>query len=199
VIPLAIAFEDALSESVISKVVAYANAEIQITLKYHSRGFGNLKKNILAFNNAAKGSPHLVLTDLDRYACAPELIGDWMGRERLSKFMLFRVACVEVESWLLADRHEIASFFGVSEMKVPIDPDTIEDGKVEIFKLARQCRRKGLKKDILPRLGSRATIGPGYNDRLCDFVERFWMIDTARKNSDSLARTIKSLERLAFP
>lgn len=73
-IPIYLAVEDELSEWVIRRVLKERRADYAIGAAFGCRGFGYLKKRAKAFNNAAKGCRFLLLTDLDYYACPPELI-----------------------------------------------------------------------------------------------------------------------------
>jgi hypothetical protein len=70
-------------------------------------GYGYLKKNIRAFNHAARGMPFLVLTDLNSTECPPTLIKKWLPYPKHPN-LLFRVAVREVEAWLLAHRDAFA-------------------------------------------------------------------------------------------
>jgi len=72
-IPIHIAVEDPLSEAVLRKILICSNRPYIVGSCFNRGGFGYLKKNIRGFNNAAKGTPFLVLTDLDRTECAPVL------------------------------------------------------------------------------------------------------------------------------
>ena len=55
------------------------------------------------FCEIARYQPVLVITDLDRVACAATLIRGWTANDTLPVTLLLRVAVREVEAWLLAD------------------------------------------------------------------------------------------------
>lgn len=96
-IPIQIAVEDELSEAVTRKLLESLNRDFLIGDVYSRGGFGYLKKNISAFNNAAKGVPYLVVTDLDRAICPLDLIEEWLPSNRHEN-LIFRIAVREIES-----------------------------------------------------------------------------------------------------
>ncbi len=189
-IPINLAVEDALSEAVLRKIL---QARYDVGDCYKRGGFGYLKKNIHGFNNASKGMPHIVLTDLDMRECAPTLIEEWL-QVPIHHNMLFRVAVREVESWVLADRDRFAKFLGIRKTLVPVNVDAIDDPKKCLINLARKSRKRNLREDIVPTEGSTAKQGPDYNGRLISFVKEFWNPYEAMHNSPSLERAIKAVE-----
>jgi hypothetical protein len=84
-----IAVEDDLSDAVVRRLLNHVRRDFQVRARYplaalpHLRpelsGFGHLRANVQAFNHAAAQTPHLLLTDLDVAACAPELIREWLN------------------------------------------------------------------------------------------------------------------------
>ena len=187
--PINLAVEDDLSEAVLRKIL---QARYDIGNCYKRGGFGYLKKNIRGFNNASKGMPFLVLTDLDSRECAPALIKGWLPVP-INHNLLFRVAVREVESWVLADRDRFAKFLGIRKTLVPVNVDAIDDPKECLINLARRSKRN-LREDIVPTKGSTAKQGPDYNGRLVSFVSEFWNPREAMHNSPSLERTIRAVE-----
>jgi len=153
-----------------------------------TKGFGEIRKNILAFNNACLITPYLVLTDLDNNACAPGLIIDWMQNRYCHQQLWFRVAVREVEAWLLAHRQAIADFFQVQINLIPQHPEQLPDPKRELIALATRCRNASRRKAIVP-IGM-AKQGPDYNSEMLMFVRDFWNPEHARQFSESLDRAI---------
>src|ERR1041385_8982694 len=101
-IPVHLAVEDDLSESVLRKLLGDTNREYTIGMVFGGRGFGYLRNRVENFNAAAvSGTPIILLTDLDQHGCAPEIIHDWLQQQPHAN-LVFRVAVREVESWLLA-------------------------------------------------------------------------------------------------
>ena len=160
-------------------------------------GKGKIRKQIKAYNNAAQYGCYFVLADLDNeYECAPSLINGWLPDVQ-SNQLLFRVAVHEIESWLLADKENFAEFFSISKNLVPLKPDNEIDPKHIIISLAKRSRKREIREAIVP-IDDYASIGPEYNTKLQSFVQDFWNIDSARKNSPSLDKAIKSLEHIAY-
>jgi hypothetical protein len=193
-IPIQLAVEDELSEAVLRRVLSDSGRPYSIGTSYLGRGFGYLQKTIRGFNNAAKGTPFLVLTDLDKTDCPPELIRTWLP-EPIHPNLLFRIAVREVEAWLLADQAGFAKFFGIRRVLVPLNPDAIEDAKEFLINLARKSPRRDLQVDIIPPRGSTRRIGPNYNGRLTSFVQNRWNISVAKLSSPSLTRTVNAVSR----
>ena len=188
-IPINLAVEDDLSEAVLRKILP---DRYVVGDRCMRGGFGYLKKNIRGFNNASKGMPFLVLTDLDMAECAPTLIKKWLSVP-VHHNLLFRVAVREVESWVIADTDRFAKFLGIRRTLVPVNVDAIDDPKKCLINLARKSKRN-LREDIVPTKGSTAKQGPDYNGRLIYFVEEFWNPYEAMHNSLSLERTIRAVE-----
>ena len=65
-IPLSLAFEDELTELLALKILRSIPNEFATRTIYNRGGRGYLKRIINGLNNAAKGVPFLVATDLDQ-------------------------------------------------------------------------------------------------------------------------------------
>ncbi len=191
-IPLNLAVEDALTESLFVKILRSIPVAYAIRTIYNRGGYGYLRQNINGFNNAAKGIPFLIGTDLDTYECPPALIVDWLLRPRHHN-LLVRVAVREAEAWVLADKGNFADFLGIRSALIPDDAEAIPDPKRELIQLARRARRKELREDICPPAHSTRKVGPNYNSRLSAFVQQHWDPNAARERAESLARTIDRL------
>jgi hypothetical protein len=192
VIPIHLAVEDQLSESVARRLLNDVDRDYAVGVAYGREGFGYLRKTIHGWNRAAKGIPFMVITDLDRYPCASALIREWLV-EPQNPNLLLRVAVREVESWLLADGVNLARYLAAPERHVPADPDKLQDPKSSLIELASRSRSKELRYRIIPRAGSTAKQGPDYNSSLSHFVRSTWDIRAASLASPSLARTIAKL------
>jgi hypothetical protein len=192
-IPINLVYEDILSEAVLRKLITNSRKKYQIGISYNAYGCGRIKNKINGFNNAAKGMPYLVLTDLDEYECPPVLISHWFAGA-IHNNLLFRVAVREVEAWLLACRNSFATYLGVSENKIPADVDAIQDTKQFLVNLAKRSRKRRIKLDIVPQEGSTAKVGPAYNDRLVYYVENIWDVATACQNSLSLRKAVAAID-----
>ncbi len=191
-IPLNLAVEDALTESLFAKILKLLPVAYAIRTIYKRGGYEYLRQNINGFNNAAKGIPFLIGTDLDMYECPPALMANWLLRPKHHN-LLVRVAVREAEAWVLADKENFANFLGIRSALIPDDVEAIADPKRELINLARKARRRELREDICPPANSTRTVGPNYNSRLSAFVQQNWDPNTARQRAESLARTIDRL------
>jgi len=193
-IPVHLAVEDSLSEAVLRRILKGSERQYEVGTCYRKGGYGYLKRNIVGFNNAAKGTPFVVLTDLDRATCAPNLIRQWLPVPRHPNLLL-RIAVREVEAWLLADRGGFSDFLGIGEDRIPRDADGIPDPKVCLINLARRSRRRSLRDAIVPAEGITARQGPNYDGALTPFVLDSWDLAAAASRSPSLRRTVEAARR----
>ena len=191
-IPLNLAVEDDLSEAVLRETLRQSGRGYFVGSCFSGRGFGYLKKTIRGFNKAARGTPFLVLTDLNRTECPPMLIEQWLPTPKHHN-LLFRVAVREVEAWILADGIAFATFLGIPRQVVPANVEEIENAKEFLIDLARRSRRRDLRDDIVPPPGSTRKQGPNYSGRLVSFVEGAWSAVRAQERSPSLRRTLNTL------
>ena len=187
-----IAVEDSLSDSVLRRLLASSGKRYEVAQSFSRGGFGYLKSTIKGFNVAARGTPFVVLTDLDSAPCASGLIEQWLPVPRHHN-LLFRVAVREVEAWLLADRANLAVHLAVAESHIPRDPDALRDPKQKLIEAAKKSRRREIREAIVPARNTTAKQGPDYNDFLGRFVAGSWDPATAKNSSESLNRAIKCL------
>jgi hypothetical protein len=197
VIPIRLAVEDILSESVLRRVLAGRPVQYEIGAVYRRGGFGYLKRQSPGFNTAAKVSPFLLLTDLDRYECPPLLVRDWLGHSPHPHF-LFRVAVREVESWLLAETDALAKYLGLRRSEKIGQPETIADPKEALLRLALQARSRIMRDALVwqDKGSGQLYQGPDYNGVLTEFVMKHWNAIRAHKQCPSLKRLLIALARL---
>lgn len=200
-IPLQIVIEDDLSLEVAKKVICNTGNSFfidrvwpDISRKKSTRGSGYIQVKLNAFNNAARHTNFLVLTDLDQNECAPSFIDELLEREKENNLFL-RIAVREVESWILADRDNFANYISISPALINPDPETLEDPKNYLFTLARQSRKRRIREGI-PPADRTARIGKEYNPLLITFVRDHWDFKQAAKHSDSLKRFVKEFDIL---
>ncbi|MCB1715762.1 MAG: DUF4276 family protein [Candidatus Competibacteraceae bacterium] len=192
-----LATEDQLSEAVAEKLLISSGRGFQIDLRLGRKGSGYLRKKLPDFNNIAQNiSPVLLLVDLDDKACAPALISQWSSEKALTKNLLFRVAVRETEAWLLADSQAFADFLGISQARIPPEPETLADPKQTLLSLVKRSRHRRIRSEILPEPGSTAQVGFGYNTILSQFVKDFWNPPRAASTAPSLASAIARIENL---
>jgi hypothetical protein len=190
-------YEDEVTHQVMLRIYEFVQGHFAEAKAVHCYGNGKIKKQIKAYNSAAQHSHYFVITDLDnQYPCAPSLIEDWLPHQP-SKNLLFRVAVHEIESWLLADRANFAAFFSISQGLIPLKPDNEANPKNTIISLAKRSRKREIREAIVP-IDAYASIGPGYTLQFRNFIQTSWCIESARKNSPSLDRTIKLFESIAY-
>jgi len=192
-IPINLAVEDEISELVLRRILKEINQNFDIGRCYGHQGFGYLKRIARGLNKAARGTPWVLLTDLDTAECPPDLITDWIS-EQIQPNFLFRVAVPQVESWLLADHQGLATYLGVNPKHMPEDPDSLQNAKQRLINVARRSRRTTIQVDIVPPETSRRPQGPGYNGRLGEFVRNHWNIDAAATRSNSLQRCVNRIQ-----
>ena len=188
--------EDEPSEAVLRRLVTAPGNGLGVGTVFRANGFGNIKNRIKNFHNASHVIPHIVMTDLDTFACPPELLKDW-GAGVLPSRMLIRIAVREVESWLLADRTVIANLIKVPVIKIPANPDDLPDPKQVLLNLARHSRSRRLMSEFVPANGSKAKHGPAYNQHLSTFAAQAWDSTRAALVSPSLQRTVRRIEEFA--
>lgn len=192
-IPINLVVEDYLSEAVLRKIIRQSHCRFSIGYCYCKGGYGYIKRKIRGFNNAAKGTPFLVLADLEA-ECAPIQIRGWLP-EPAHQNLLFRIAIREIESWLLADRMGFASFLSINRDLIPNNVDEIADPKQWLINLARRSRKRVLREAIVPAARTTAKVGPDYNGPLAYFVENHWNAIAAMDNSPSLERAVNAIAR----
>jgi hypothetical protein len=136
-------------------------------------GKSQIDERLVGYNNAAKGSPWLVLRDLDHDAdCAPTFLA--ARPLKSSQWMTFRLAVREVEAWLLADARGGAAFLHVPERNFPTQPDDEQDPTVTLVNLARRSKRAAIRKAMVPPAGANAQVTATATNVLCLSFVRLW-------------------------
>lgn len=191
-----IATEDNLSEAVAGQMVDEINPRLTIAVRMGRKGNGYLKQKLHGLNETAHHVPVFLLTDLDRSQCPPMLIESWRNGRVLANEMIFRVAVREIEAWLLADRQSFAHFTNAPINRVPLNPELLDDPKIELLNLIRRYGSRQLRQDVLPARGSRSTVGLGYNQALSQYVRERWSATRAAQNAESLGRACRRLAEI---
>lgn len=190
---LAIIVEDRLSGAVAERIVSVAKPERRTVLPtVPMGGIEKIRAQMPKYLTASHVVPHLVLVDLDKIACPPTLLKAWQLPVPGAK-LLFRVAVRETEAWVLADRKGFADFAGIPVSKVPQSPELERDPKQTLINLVRRSKKKRLVAEMVPAQGSRVSIGPLYNELLCEFVRTTWNLEAACCNAPSLAKALVRL------
>ena len=191
--------EDLLSESVARRLVSEYTPGAQITNVMGLQGNQFLRRQMRVFNEIARHrGPSIVFTDLDRpESCPAELVRDWTSGLQVAPKLLMRVAVMEIEAWVIADRQSFAEWLGIATNVVSRNPDDIPDPKRELVDLARRSRKRELREALVRNLPDGLfRPGPGYNAYLGSFVAQLWKPETARVNSPSLNRAIRRITEI---
>ena len=193
-ITITAAVEDVLSEAVLRTVLKQIGKVYTIGLLLSGNGKGYLKSKAPGFNRSARGSPFLLLVDQDREDdCPPTLVANWLNGQTCHRNLLFRVAVMEIEAWVMADRVGLSDYLSVALNKIPERVEAVSDPKQFLVNLARSSRRKNIREDLVPRDDSTARVGPNYNGNLIQFVQTQWQLAAARRNAPSLERMCRRL------
>ena len=187
-----LAVEDVLSEAVGRRILNEVSIAVSQTIGL--KGCDYLRSKVNNLNRTARGFPVLMITDLDRPSrCPPSLISEWL-RGPAEKAFILRVAVLEVESWVMADRSAFGRFLGIRASAVPHQVDEVENPKEKIVLLADGSSSSTIRRDLVPLQGSTARVGPAYNARLGEFVRNTWNPRRAAEVSPSLIRALRALE-----
>ena len=189
-----LAVEDELSEAIATKILN--SFAIKITDTIREGGNAYLREKAPELNRAANGMDIFLLTDLDSPKnCPPRLIRSWI-KGPLHPRLIFRVAVMEVESWVIADRIGIANFLSIPIHRIPRTTDEILNPKEFLVSLARMSKKRKLRNELIPQQGAGIPFGYGYNTRLSSFVRDHWDLERASTVSPSLKRTLERLRLL---
>ncbi len=134
-----------------------------------------------------------MVADLDTPAqCPSQLIQSWLRGIQHPQFLL-RLAVMEIESWIMADRQACADFLAIPVHRIPQETDTIPHPKEFLVTLARRSRKKSLREALVPASGATSVVGRAYNSCLWEFVHNHWNGSRASQASTSLRRTLDRL------
>ena len=189
-----IGVEDDLSEAVTRCIFRNYAPSNPVTSVLKKRGKTWLRSRIQSLSEVAHVLRVFLLVDLDDDNCPPDLIADWLGPHS-PQYLDIRVAVREVEAWLLADRQRLADFLSVSVARIPRDPETVNDPKECLLRLALRAPRR-LRNDLVFGENGNVRQGPGYNQLLSSFVAKEWSPQNAALHPRSLDRAIQSVTML---
>ena len=193
-IPIALATEDALSESLGQRLLAELAPRLQAPLLLRKGGFGYLRSGMPKWRQLSQRQAVVILTDLDKASCPGLLRADWLGGLPCPENLLLRVAVREAESWLLADHDAVRQFMG-SKGVLPKNPDDLPDPTQYVLQLAEKAHRD-VRLDMVRASGAISGQGIGYNARLTELVSTAWSPGRAAERSPSLGRARIRLRQL---
>jgi hypothetical protein len=202
---VAIVGEDQATKEILHRLVNFVGG-INIKFDLPARG-GKIKSLIDNFNNLSLTTPVILLTDLDQYNCAPELINDWFKKTTKNPNFHPRVAVDEAEAWLMADREGFSRYFHIPINALPesivrsrLKPDVnkmnfpIKSSLYLMHTIIPNSTSKLMRENLQPKLGSKK--GVLYNSTIIPFIKDYWNIENALKNSYSLRKTIIRFESI---
>lgn len=193
---ITIVTEDAPSELIAERIILHVDPEATIGNRLGRQGLGFISKRLRNLNEAARGMRILVLADRDRPEnCPIQLIQGWIGGPQNANLMV-RLAEMETEAWIMADRERLAEFLEIPLVRIPQAPDTLPDPKEALVSLARLSRSSRIRDDMCPPPRSVTKVGPAYNQRLDDFLRNEWRVDMAAHTSPSLDRAKRRIREL---
>ena len=184
---------------VASRLLPFCGHEIGTV--YGERGCDYIRNKAVVFHHlATECSGVLVLSDFrDTGApCVPTAIQEYVLNYLPCppETFMFRFAVNEIESWLLADRKGMAEFIGVTESRIPLQPENEVFPKRTLVSLARSSRKRKIREGIAPPPGHRASVGPEYMNFLQEFITGYWNIEAAMCCAKSLERCVNRLRSL---
>jgi hypothetical protein len=194
--PVNLLIEGAVDEAVARRLLHHVG--LAPGTAYGRSGKTYLLQRLPNYNQAARFMPWLVLVDLDADAeCAPPFIQRALPNP--AGGICFRVAVRAVEAWLMADAERLAAYLEIPAHLIPRNPDGMADPKTTLVNLARRSLSRVIARDMVPRQGSGAPVGPGYNRRISEFVASSdppWRPEVAARHSESLRRCLQALASL---
>lgn len=189
-----IAGEGRLDLDVAEKLVSYYGGEVGN--RYDRGGKPGVQSKIDGYNNDAKHTnmPWLVLLDLNSDECPPSLRNKLLNEAAPS--MCFRIAVREIESWLMGDAENLASYFGVSRVLVPPEPEKLNDPKESLIQLAKKSNKREIREGIARKGSAQLEPGPRYTALMRKYAHNHWRPEVAAERADSLRRAMACVEKL---
>ncbi len=190
--------EDVLIEQAARKIIAVENPRLIVSNVMGRRGFSHFKTRIGQIRRSANSLKFLVFLDGDELGttCPSAALNEWFQTAQPNNIHV-RFAFHEVESWLLADQLNLAAFLNISGQVMPKVTDSTRDTKELLINLARQSRSRQILHDLVPQKGFTTVVGPAYNIRIAEFIQRRWDVKAAAANNDSLARACRKVASIA--
>jgi hypothetical protein len=161
-------------------------------------GKAKIDSNIGGYNHAAAHGYWLVLRDLNGDApCAGELVRRLVPHPETG--LVLRIPIRSVESWLFADAGAIGRLLGISQNRIPREPEGLPNPKLTLVHLAERSRYREVRDALVPSPRSGRRVGTGYSSVLADFVAKEWSVQLAvqAERSRSLNRAVIALDRIA--
>jgi hypothetical protein len=157
------------------------------------RGKHNLDARVANYAEAARrGTPIAILRDLDDDApCAGDLVQK-LVRNR-PHLLFLRIAVVELEAWLVAERDAFAKHIGVSIGRLPREPERAGKIRPLILTDAAHSKIRDVRVGFPPTESSGLPFGSEYISYMTRFIQDVWTPSRAAENAPSLARALLRL------
>lgn len=189
--------EDLPSEVLARRLLAHIDPDASFS-GIGRRGVGYVQAKLRSLNRAAAGVRIVAIADRDSVQnCPVEMIRAWLGGSDQHRNLVVRMAEMEIESWIMADRDGISSFLEVPLNRIPQFPDSISDPKRELVNLARLSRSRKMREDMCPAPGAGSIVGPAYNSAVENFIADRWRPLRALQHSPSLRRAEQRIREIA--
>lgn len=189
--------EDLPAEALAHRLLAFSDPDASFGTSLGRKGIGYVTSKLRSLNEAAAGMKIVALADRDSLQnCPVRMIQAWLGGARHPNLVV-RIAEMEIESWIMADRESISDFLEVPLNRIPQAPDQIVDAKQELINIARQSRSRKTREEMCPTHGSNSVVGPAYNSNLESFIRVDWRPGNAMRHSPSLRRAEQRIRELA--
>ncbi len=178
--------EDELHEALVLRVCDYLNRQApKIFIK---KGKTKLidKTQVRKLNRDNNNQQFFMVVDLDNdSACAAAEKRRLLNGDTPSPALKIIIAVRAAEAWLLADRHELATYLGVALKHLPQRPEGETKPKETLINIARKSRNRHIKTALVP-ITDTAKQGPEYNTQIADYVRDRWNLEAAKNNAASL-------------
>lgn len=189
--------EDIPSEALAHRLLAHIDPDASFN-SIGRGGVGYVQSKLRGLNQAAPGVRIVAIADRDSaQRCPIETIRAWLGNADRHRNLVVRMAEMEAESWVMADREGIADFLEVPTNRVPQFPDEVIDAKQALVNLSRLSRSRSIREQMCPAVGAARVVGPGYNTLVENFIRTSWRPNRALANSPSLRRAEVRIRELA--
>lgn len=145
----------------------------------------------------SKSSPVVCVFDSDG-DCVVEILEKHAPEGWKGENLAVNIAIDEGETWLMADSKNFAQYFGLKRSDLPakqeksLELSSSIPYKTSLYfiqKLVPLSKKSKVKESLsCQRPGKKP---PTYNNLWPDFIESYWNVEEAAKNSDSLRRAIQ--------
>jgi len=191
------ATEDRLSDAIAQRLVKTALPNHQLhSISPTQGGVTGLVAKMKSYVKTSGSVSVLVVIDQDHSECAPAKRNTFLRQCMVSGLpnnLVFSVASHETEAWLLGDSESLATFLGVEQRLFPSQPETVQDPKGFLVRLASSGH---LNEELCPEQSMTSKVGPGYNRLLTKYTLDDWRPSVAASLCPSLARVLKRLVSL---